>query len=107
MLWLLPMTELEFIKLLLDNCPWAKLPAVESFIAKATVSLKLNDPIDRNEEFMCDVGDLIRDYYISFARQFKSCFSDPDAFCESMRCAIEMKKQMIRAEADAYRKLSR
>ena len=101
------MTELEFLKLLLDNWPWAKTPAVEAFIAKASVSLNHNDPIDRKEGFMCDGCDLIRDYYIAFVQQFKSCFYDSDACCESMRCATEMKKQMIRAEADAERKLVR
>ena len=45
------MTELEFLKLLLDNWPWAKTPAVEAFIAKASVSLNHNDPIDRKEGF--------------------------------------------------------
>ena len=97
------MDKLEFFKLLLDRFPWSQSPEMEAFIAKAMVSLKHSDPIDRVEAFECDVCDFFRHWFIALIRQNPSFFADAEGCINSVQLATEMKKQQIHSFADYLR----
>ena len=97
------MDKLDFVKLLLDHFPWAQSPEMKAFIAKATISLNLSDPIDRAEAFECDVCDFFRLWLIALIRQCSSSFADVEGCINSVQLATEMKKQQIHAFADYLR----
>ena len=99
------MKEIDFLKQLLYNWPGMKPLATEAHIAKLGLSLNLSNPIDKREAVLCDGADLFRDICVSFIQQFSWFFANPEGCCKSICMAVEMKKQLIHAEAEAWRKL--
>ena len=97
------MNGVAYIKLLLEHFPWGESPEMKAFIAKATISLNLSDPIDRAEAFECDVCDFFRLWLIALIRQCSSSFADAEGCINSVQLATEMKKQQIHSFADYQR----
>lgn len=97
------MEQQDINKGIIDAIPPVLMPLSEKFIAKLSISLTKEDPIDRDEACCNDGLDCLEEIIKTIIQQYSVFFVDPNSCRESFRLAIAAEKLRVHQQANQAR----